>query len=248
MLINLIRISLRARDFQNLLKKDFTTLLPLRGTSLGKDHIKLPKIGKVKYFNSRTIVGKVKTATVVKEGKDYFVCIVAETEKSEPIVNNKKAVGIDVGIVTFAVLSDGNNVHSPFFLEPFLKQLRLLQRKLSRQKRDSKSRDKTKEQISKLYKKIANSRLDFLHKTSTTLANNYSAIYIEDLNLQKMHKTALGTLSRKLSDSGFGMLKEQLKYKMRERGKHLGLVNPAYTSQTCSECKVADKKIPSFTI
>lgn len=212
-----------------------------RHYEIHKDYIKLPKIGKVKYFNSRPIEGLPKTATIKKEGNSYFISIVCETEAPETIVDNQNAVGIDSGIVTFLTLSDGNTVSSPLFLEPHLKQLRILQRKLARQKKGSKSREKTKQKLSKLHRKIANSRLDFLHKTSTDLVNTYSAIYIEDLDLPKM-KTISSDLTRKMSDSGFGMFKEQLKYKMKERGKHLGLVNPAYTSQTCSECKTVDKK------
>ena len=82
-------------------------------------------------------------------------------------------------------------------------QLRILQRKLSRQKKGSNSREKTKEQIRKLYKKVTNQRLDFLHKISTELSNTYSAIYMEDLNLQKMQSSGLTNVNRKMVDNGF---------------------------------------------
>lgn len=233
----------KGAGFPKFAKKDcYNSFTFKRHFEIYGSHIKLPKIGKVKYFNSRSINGLPKTATIKKDSSGYFITITVETNVPEITIDNSNPVGVDVGIVKFATLSDGSTIESQLFLQPKLKQLKLLQRKLSRQQKGSKSREKTKQQIAKLYRKITNSRLDFLHKTSTNLANKYSVIYIEDLNLQKMTKTANSEITRKMSDSGFGALKERLKYKMKERGKHLGLVNPAYTSQTCNECGTVDKK------
>ena len=90
----------------------------------------------------------------------------------------------------------------------------------------------------KIYKKVYNQRLDFLHKVSTNLSNKYSALYMEDLKLQKMQQSGFSNVNKMMSDKSFGNFKLLLSYKLKERGKHLGLVNPAYTSQTCSFCGI----------
>ena len=206
--------------------------------------IKLPKLGKMKYFNSRHIIGEVKTATIIKEDNGWFICIVAKTNNEiENIeVDNQNPIGIDMGATRFAALSNNTFIDSPKFQEPFQKDLRVLQRKLSRQKKGSNSREKTKTKIRKIYKKILNQRLDFLHKTSTCFTDVYSAIYIEDLSLQKMQQQGLIFVNKSMSDKGFSNFKLLLTYKLKERGKFLGLVNPAYTSQTCNRCQKTDSK------
>lgn len=228
--------------FPNFAKKgQYNSFTFKRKFEVTNNHIKLPKIGSVKYYNSRSIEGLPKIATIVKENKGYFINIVCEIEAPDVVINDYNAVGIDVGIAKFAYLSNNTAIETPLFLQPNLDKLRLLQRKLHRQVKGSVSRDKTKQKISNLHRKITNSRLDFLHKESTKISNEFSSCYIEDLKLLNMVKLN-STLSRKMLDSGFGTFKELLSYKFKERGKHLGLVNPAYTSQTCSECLSVDKK------
>lgn len=144
-----------------------------------------------------------------------------------------------MGVVKTFTLSDGSVIMKP---ETDLSKIKRLQRKLSRQKKGSNSRNKTLIQLQKAWKKVSNQRLDFLHKTTTYLVDTYSAIYIEDLKLQKMQSNGLSSVNRGMSDNNFSKFKELLKYKTIERGKHLGLVNPAYTSQTCSACGIVDKK------
>lgn len=203
--------------------------------------IKLPKIGKVKYFNSRPVKGTPKTATIIKELNDYYICITSEYDASDITIDKSQAIGIDIGVSKFSYLSDGNYIESPLFLEPKLRKLKILNRKLSRQKKGSKERDKTKYKLQKLHLEISNTRKDFLHKTSTKIANKYSLCVMEDINFQKM-KTVNSTLTRRVSDSGFGMFRTFNSYKFKERGKFFTLVNPAYTSQTCNSCGVVDKK------
>ena len=224
-------------------KGEYNSFTFKRSFKVSEKTIKLPKIGEVKYLNSRNIIGTPKTATILKEGNNWFISITSEYEviANGVIIDNSNAVGIDVGIAVWATLSDGTTIETPLFLENNLNKLKVLNKKLSRQKKGSNERVKTIIKLQKLHKKIANSRKDFLHKQSTIIANKYSACYIEDLKLQKMN-TVNSTLTRKMSDSGFGMFKVFLQYKFKERGKHLGLVNPAYTSQTCSACGTIDKK------
>jgi putative transposase len=225
-------------------KGEYNSFTYKRSFKVNDKTIKLPKIGEVKYFNSRAITGKPKTATIIKEDNNWFICITAEYETPfETIeVDNQNSIGLDCGGVRFLALSNNTFIDSPAFKKPFEKELRVLQRKLSRQKKGSKTREKTKSKIRKINKKISNQRLDFLHKTSTNLSDNFSSVYMEDLNLQKMQQTGFSEVNKMMSDKSFGNFKLLLSYKLKERGKHLGLVNPAYTSQTYNACGTVDKK------
>ena len=222
-------------------KGEYNSFTFKRSFKVNTKTIKLPKIGEIKYFNSRQIIGIPKTATIVKELGGWYICITAEYESTENTNLENQEVGIDVGIAHFATLSNSDVIDTPLFLESSLKELRILNRRLSRQNKGSNSRIKTVIKLQKLYKKIANQRKDFLHKESTKIANAYTACYMEDLKLQKM-TTLNSTLTRRMADSGFYMLRTFLQYKFKERGNHLGLVNPAYTSQTCNSCGSVDKK------
>ena len=225
-------------------KGEYNSFTFKRSFKVNKKTIKLPKIGEVKYYNSRSIVGIPKTATIIREDNQWFICITAEYETPfETIeIDNQNPIGCDMGGVRFLALSNSTFIDSPEFLKPFENDLRVLQRKLSRQKKGSNSREKTKQKIRKIYKKISNRRLDFLHKVSTNLSDDYSAVYIEDLKLQKMQQNGFSNINKMMSDKCFGNFKLLLSYKLKERGKHLGLVNPAYTSQTCNACGTVDKK------
>lgn len=235
----------RGSGFPKFSKKGFYNSFTFkRNFKVNNSTIKLPKIGEVKYFNSRPLEGVPKTATIIKEINGWFICIVCEQESNSNTikVDNQNPIGIDMGCNRFLALSDGSFIDSPLFLEPNLVKIRILQRKLSRQIKGSKEREKTKKKLRKLFSKLSNQRIDFLHKTSTTLSEKYSAIYMEDLNLQKMQQSGFSKVNRGMSDKSFGNFKSLLSYKMINRGKHLGLVNPAYTSQTCNSCGSVNKK------
>ncbi len=235
----------RGKGFPKFAKKGFyNSFTYKRYFKVNDKTIKLPKIGEVKYFNSRPIKGTPKISTIIKEDNNWFICITSEYETPfETIeIDNQNPIGIDCGATRFLALSNNTFIDSPKFYEPFDKELRILQRRLSRQVKGSNTREKTKKKIRKINKKISNQRLDFLHKVSTNLSNTYSSLYMEDLNLQKMQRNGFSKVNRNMSDKGFGNFKVLLSYKFKERGKHLGLVNPAYTSQTCNSCKTIDKK------
>jgi putative transposase len=235
----------RGAGFPKYAKKgEYNSFTFKRHFKVGEKTIKLPKIGEVEYFNSRPIEGAPKTATIKKEGNAWFICITAEYETPfETIeVDNQNPIGIDCGATRYLALSNNTFIDSPSFYSPFERQLKLLQRKLSRQKKGSKEREKTKQKIRKIYSKIQNQRLDFTHKVSTQLSNEYSAVYMENLSLQKMQQNGFSNVNKEMADKSFGTLKLFLSYKLKERGKHLGLINPAYTSQTCNSCGTVDKK------
>jgi len=218
-----------------------------RSVSIKGNKIKLPKIGLVRFFNSRSFEGKIKTATIIKELNSWYICLVVE--QSPTIRIESQDVGIDMGIARLATLSDGTYYENPKFLKKYQSQMRVLQRKLARQVKGSNSRAKTNHRLSKLWQKIRRCRLDYLHKMTTEITSKYNVIYIEDLKLGNMTKSAKGTidnpgskvkakagLNRVLRDACIGIIFKQLEYKTQFQCGTFIKVNPAYTSQKCSSC------------
>lgn len=198
----------------------------------------LPKIGWVKYRNSRAAEGKLKQATVKREGDHWFIYLVCQVELPDPIpvaISEECAVGIDVGLKNFAVLSDGTRIENPRFLEKTSAKLKKAHRKLDRKVKGSNNRKKQAARVARLYTKARNSRKDFAHKVSTAIVKNHDVIAVEDLNIAGMVKNRL--LSRAISDVGWGMFLGMLNYKAEWAGKHfvkIGRFEP--TSQRCSGC------------
>lgn len=147
----------RGAGFPKFLKKgEYNSFTFKRYFKVNEKTIKLPKIGEVKYFNSRDIVGTLKTATIIKEDNSWFICITAEYETPfETIeVDNQNPIGCDMGGIRFLALSNNTFIDSPEFMKPFESELRILQRKLARQKKGSKSREKLNKKLEKFIKSL----------------------------------------------------------------------------------------------
>jgi len=216
-----------------------------------KQQIRLPKIGWMGYRKSRDIIGTIKNVTVSRRGEKWDVSIQTEYEvvSSAP---NPSEIGIDMGVKRFATLSNGDFVEP---LNPFKQEqekLAKLQRKLARQKKGSRNSRKTKRKIARLHRYIADSRRDFLHKTSTKIAKNHSIICVEDLKVSNMSASARGTkespgknvkqksgLNRSILDQGWYGFFQMLSYKLEQRGGKLIKVDPRNTSRTCPRCGLA---------
>lgn len=188
----------------------------------------LPSFGKIKIHNNIKINGTIKAARLIKKADGIYLHVTAEVE-NKTYCTNENQVGIDMGIKYFCVTSDGKFVDNPKFLSKQLNNLKIEQRKLSRQEMGS---NRWKDQVSviaKLHKKVTDARADFLHKQSTYFAINYGGIGIEALQITKMIK---GRFSKHISNVSWGSFFEMLGYK----ANNLVRVNPAYTSQECSKC------------
>jgi len=206
------------------------------------NRVKLPKLGSVKYFNSQEIKGKLKRATIIKENNNYFISILTEQEMTglpHTSSDSQAKVGLDVGISFFLVDSNGVYIENPRFLKNSLRLLRIEQRSLSRKVKRSNNWYKQKRVVSKIHTKLKNQRKDFTHKISTDYVLNNNLIAIEKLNIKGMVKSNLG---QSISDVGWGIFFEQLKYKAGWYGSEIISVNPAYTSQTCSKCGCVSKE------
>jgi putative transposase len=191
-----------------------------QGVKINEGKVFLPKIGWIGFDNHRNILGEIKTVTVSKTptGK-YFVSIVCDTKLSIPnkkSININTSVGVDLGIKNFAILSNGKIFENQKYLTNKLKQLRKEQRKLQRCKQGSKNREKQRIIVAKIHEKITNQRLDYIHKISYYLTENFDTICLEDLNIVGMIKNH--NLSRSIGEQGWNILNNQLLYKCEWKG------------------------------
>ena len=212
------------------------------------NRIYLPKIGWVRYRNSRKIIGTIKNVTVTAKCGKWYVSIQTEYEQEKP-VHSSSDIGIDMGIVRFATLSDGQYLNPVNAFKTLKGKLAKLQRQLKRKTKGSNNWKKLVAKISKLHHRIANIRKNFLHQISNTISKNHATVYIEDLKVGNMSKSAKGTvekpgkmvkqksgLNRAILDQAWYEFRRQLEYKLRWRGGQLIPISPQYTSQCCPAC------------
>lgn len=214
----------------------------------GNSRISLPKLGWLRYRNSRKVLGEVKNVTVSASGGKWFVSIQTEREVEQPIPNGG-AVGIDMGIARFATLSDGT-FYAP--LNSFKRhedRLRKAQQAMSRKTKFSSNWKRAKARVQRIHSRIGNARRDFLHKATTTISQNHAMVCIEDLQVRNMSRSAAGTteqpgkhvraksgLNKAILDQGWFEFRRQLDYKLAWAGGHLIVVPPQNTSRTCPAC------------
>jgi putative transposase len=216
--------------------------------------IKLPKLGWIRYHNSREILGTAKNITVSANGGKWFVSIQTEREVEQPLHPATGIVGIDVGITRFATLSDGRHIEPHNAFRKHEIRLAKYQRRMSHIKKHSSKQfssnwKKAKARVQKIHARIADVRRDFLHKTTTALSKNHAMVCIEDLQVRNMSKSSKGTveqpgkkvaqksgLNKSILDQGWFEFRRQLEYKQVWLGGDVLAVPARNTSRTCPAC------------
>ena len=200
-----------------------------------ENKIKLPKLGFVKFKKSREVVGKIKSVTVSKNILDrYYISVLCEVE-IETLPKLDTQIGIDLGLKEFCITSDNEFVSNHRHLRKSELKLKKAQRILSHRVKGSNNRFKQRKIVFKIHQKIANQRLDFLHKLSTKLINENQVICLEDLQVKNMVKNHC--LSKSISDVSWGKFVELLKYKSNWYGRELVQVDKFFpSSKMCSNC------------
>jgi len=211
-----------------------------------KNIIKLPKIGEIKAVLHRAFEGKLKTATVSRTstGK-YFISILVDYGKEVPEklkFTEQSTIGVDVGIKDFAVLSNGEKVENPKYLQKSLKRLKVVSKQLSRKKKGSKNREKAKKRLSKIHEKVTNQRTDFQHKVSSKLISENQAIAFETLKVKNMVKNHC--LAQAINDASWSSFITKMEYKAEWYGKtilRIGQFEPS--TKLCNVCGYHNKDI-----
>jgi len=222
------------------------------------DRIFLPKLGWLRYRNSRVVLGALRNVTVSQSGGKWFASTQTQREVETPLPTAVSAIGIDVGIVgiaRFATFSDGGFIAPLNSFKKHEVRLARYQRRMSRKVKFSNNWKKAKTSVQKVHKAIANARKDFVHKTTTTISKNHALVCIEDLQIRNMTRSSNGTsarpgkrarqksgLNRAILDQGWGEFRWQLEYKMAWNGGMLLAVPAHHTSQTCPCCAHVSKE------
>ena len=207
---------------------------PQTGFCLGGGQLSLAKIGNVKVRLSRPLPrgAVVKTCTIKRSVNGWFATLTFE-HQPVPLPANDLAVGIDVGVTTFAKFTDGTEIPNPRIYQNSQAKLRRAQRRVARRKKGSKRRRRAVRQVQKVHLRIRNRRSDFLHKHSTAVIIKYGTVKMEALNVSGMSR---GNLAKQILDCSWSEWFRQLRYKAEEAGRRLVAVDPKYTSQICSQC------------
>ena len=218
----------------------------------------LPKLGWMRYRNSREALGRVKNATISLRNGKWFVSIQTERDVEVPTPGGD-AIGIDMGIVRFATFSDGNCVEPLNSFRRHETGLKKAQQAMSRKTKFSSNWKKARAKVQCIHARIANVRNDFLHKLSTEISKNHAIVCVEGLQVGNMSRSAAGTreapgtnvraksgLNKSILDQGWYEFRRQLDYKLAWNGGWLIGVPPQNTSRTCPACShVATENRPT---
>lgn len=196
---------------------------------LSRGHWFVQGVGNIKVKLHRPWHGKIKTVSVKRECEHWYVCFAVETSV-QPLPETKAAVGIDLGLSSFATLSDDAEIENPRLYRQAQKKLRRAQRRVARRKKGSKRRRKAVVLLRKIHQHIFNQRNDHHHKLARMLVQQFAKIFVEDLNIQGLSR---GMLSKAVQDASWASFLAKLAYQAEEAGRQLVKVDPRGTSQRC---------------
>jgi putative transposase len=190
-------------------------------------------VGTVKVKYHRPVQGTIKTVSFKREAGRWFVVASCDVGDAPPLATDRPEVGIDLGLTSFLVTSDGERVETPHFARRAQAKLRRAQRALSRCQRGSNRRRKVRERLARCHVKVVNQRRDFHHKVAKRLVDRYGTIYVEALNVAGLGRTRL---ARSVHDAGWAQFLAILAAKAEGAGVQVVAVDPHNTTQACSCC------------
>ena len=199
------------------------------GVRLAGNMLRVQGVGEIEVKLHRPVAGTIKTVTVKRECGKWYACFSVECEaKLLPALDN--AIGIDVGLESFATLSNGTKIPNPRWYQQAQARLRRAQRRAARRKKGSHRRRKAVALLQKVHARIWRLRNEYQHRQSFKLVRDFGTIVIEDLNIKGL---SAGMLSKSVHDAGWASFLAKVTYKAENAGRQLIAVNPAGTSQTC---------------
>ena len=213
------------------------------GWRLESKYLTIKKIGKFKLRLSRPIEGNIKTITIRRSPTDkWYACFSCDNVPEKRLPESDKTIGIDVGLKSFLVDSEGNKVENPAYFRQSEKLLRRRQRRLCRKVKGSNGRRQARVLVAKAHEKVKNQRNDFLHKVANEYIKHYGTLVFEDLNIKGMVKNH--HLAKSISDSGWGIFYGFCAYKAEEAGRQIIRI-PRFepSSKTCSECGAINQEL-----
>jgi len=203
------------------------------GAKLVDGRLVLSKIGSIRVCADRPLDGTPKTCSIVRKADGWYAHIACETTDT-PLPATGESVGVDVGLTHFATLSTGETIANPRHYRAAERRLRQAQRRVSRRVKGSKRRAKARTLLAKAHLHVQRQRRDFAHKTALTLVRRFDCIAVEDLHIRGMLRNH--ALVKHIQDAGWGQFRTILSQKAESAAKTVIAVNPAGTSQTCSDC------------
>lgn len=206
----------------------------VRGCPLKGDKLMVPGVGSCRVRLSRPIEGTVKQLRITRRADGWYVLLVCDLPKPAPWPKTGQSVGVDVGLTTFAMLSNGEKIENPRHLKRAEKKLRQTQRRLSKKKRGSANRKKARQRLARTHLHVSRCRKDFHHQAAKQLVTRFDTIKVEDLNIRRMVKNH--HLAKSISDAGWGQFLAITQSKAENAGRVFEKVPARFTSQTCSRC------------
>ena len=204
------------------------------GFKLDEVHLCLSKIGDLRVVFHRPIKGTIKTLTIQRSSTEKWYASFSVDYEPSSAPQKVAVTGVDVGLESFATLSDGSKIENPRFFRTDEKSLAKAQRRLSKAEKGTPERKKARKIVAHVHERIANRRLNFAHQTSRQLVNQFGTIVFEDLNIKNMQKNH--HLAKSIADASWNMFITISQSKAEEVGSRVILVNPKNTSQQCSKC------------
>jgi putative transposase len=215
--------------------------------------VNLQGVGDVKVEMHRSVEGVVKTVSVKREGRRWFLVLSCDDVATRPLPATGRTVGVDVGVSLFLATSDGDLVDNPRHGRQAAKRLAAAQSALARKQRGSANRRRQRQVVANQHRKIAHQRRDFHHQIARRLVGRYDVLVVEDLAVANMCRSASGTpeqpginvaakrgLNRSILDAGWAQFASILAGKAEEAGRSVIRVDPRHTSQTCAACGHVD--------